>query len=53
MRWINGMVTWVHNRPKEYLLYQYGPNLSHTMVWDEKTQVYLKVKNHPYWNLVE
>ncbi len=49
----DGMVTWVPNQLEEYLHYKYGPNLSPTMVWDEKTQAYLKVKDHPYWKLIE
>jgi phosphorylcholine metabolism protein LicD len=49
----DGMVTWVPNQLEAYLHYEFGHNLSPTMVWDEKTQAYLKVKDHPYWKLVE
>lgn len=49
----DGIVTWVPNQLENYLHYEFGPNLSPTMVWDEKTQAYLKFKDHPYWKLVE
>jgi phosphorylcholine metabolism protein LicD len=49
----DGIVTWVPNQLEAYLHYEFGSNLSPTMVWDEKTQAYLKVKDHPYWKLVE
>ncbi len=49
----DGIVTWVPNQLEEYLHYKYGPNLSPTMIWDEKNQSYRKVKDHPYWNMVE
>jgi phosphorylcholine metabolism protein LicD len=49
----DGIETWAPHQMEEFLHYKYGANLSPTMVWDEKTETYRKVKDHPYWNMVE
>jgi phosphorylcholine metabolism protein LicD len=49
----DGITTWVPHQLEEYLHYKYGPNLSPTMIWNESTQSYRKVKDHSYWKLVE
>lgn len=49
----DGIPTWVPQKLEAYLKLKYGENLSPTMIWDEKTQSYKKVKDHPYWKIVE
>ncbi len=49
----DGIEVWVPNDLEKFLHYKYGENLSPTMIWDEASQSYLKVKNHPYWKLFE
>jgi phosphorylcholine metabolism protein LicD len=49
----DGIETWVPNNLEEFLHFKYGENLSPTMIWDETSQNYLKVKNHPYWKLFD
>lgn len=49
--YLDGIPTWVPNQIVPYLQSKYGENLSPTMVWDEASQSYLKVKDHPYWQL--
>jgi phosphorylcholine metabolism protein LicD len=49
----DGIETWAPQQMEEFLHYKYGANLSPTMVWDEKSGAYRKVKDHPYWNMVE
>jgi phosphorylcholine metabolism protein LicD len=49
--YFDGIEVWVPNDLEQFLHYKYGENLSPTMVWNEATQSYLKVKNHPYWQL--
>lgn len=47
----DGIKTWVPNQLEAFLHFKYGSNLTPTMVWDEATQSYRKVKDHPYWSL--
>ncbi|MBS0649209.1 MAG: LicD family protein [Verrucomicrobia bacterium] len=49
----DGIETWAPHQIEEFLHYKYGANLTPTMIWDEKSQTYRKVKDHPYWKLVE
>lgn len=47
----DGIDVWVPNDLKTFLHFKYGEDLSPTMIWDEASQSYLKVMNHPYWQL--
>ena len=47
----DGIQTWVPNQLEAFLHFKYGENLTPTMLWDEVTQSYRKVKDHPYWSL--
>jgi len=49
----DGIETWAPHHTEEFLHSKYGENLAPTMIWDEKSGAYRKVKDHPYWNLVE
>jgi phosphorylcholine metabolism protein LicD len=49
----DGMTLWVPHQLEAYLHYKYGENLDPTMIWDEQNQSYKKVKNHPYWKMVD
>jgi hypothetical protein len=49
----DGVATWVPNQIEKFLHSKYGTNLNPTMVWDEKTATYRKVKDHPYWKSLE
>lgn len=49
----DGVLSWVPNQIIPFLQSKYGENLDPTMIWDETTQSYLKVKGHPYWKLFE
>jgi len=44
---------WVPSDLETFLHFKYGEDLSPTMIWDETSQSYLKVMNHPYWQLYE
>lgn len=50
---LDGVSVWVPNQMETFLKAKYGENLEPTMVWNEESQGYLKVKNHPYWKLYE
>jgi len=49
----DGVLTWVPNQITTFLQSKYGENLDPTMVWEEASQSYHKVKDHPYWKLFE
>lgn len=48
----DGIDVWVPHNLEKFLHFKYGENLTPTMIWDEESQSYLKVKNHPYWHLL-
>lgn len=45
----DGLTVWVPHNTVRYLQCEYGENLDPVMVWDEETQQYIKVEDHPYW----
>lgn len=49
----DGIPTWVPNQIEQFLQMKYGENLSPVMIWDEPSQTYRKVKDHPYWTLFD
>ncbi len=49
----DGIDVWVPNDLETFLHFKYGEDLSPTMIWDEASESYLKVMNHPYWQLYE
>lgn len=49
----DGMTVWVPNHVVEFLNTKYGDNLDPSMVWNEESETYQKVENHPYWALLE
>lgn len=49
----DGIETWAPHQIEEFLHYKYGANLTPTMIWDEKSHTYRKVKDHPYWKLID
>ncbi|MBP7074179.1 MAG: LicD family protein [Rhabdochlamydiaceae bacterium] len=49
----DGIDVWVPHNLEEFLHQKYGENLSPVMIWDEASQTYLKVMNHPYWHLFD
>lgn len=50
---LDGVDTWVPNDIEAFLQLKYGNDLSPTMIWDENSQSYLKVKDHPYWKMAD
>lgn len=45
----DGIIVWTPNRVVEFLQSKYGENLDPTMLWDELSNTYVKVADHPYW----
>lgn len=45
----DGLVLWAPNNVVAFLQSKYGENLDPAKVWDEATQTYKKVENHPYY----
>jgi LicD family len=43
------LTLWAPGDVVTFLQSKYGDNLEPTMVWDEKSQTYHKVENHPYY----
>ncbi len=46
----DGLTVWAPNDVVTYLNSKYEGNLEPSNVWDEESQCYRKVKNHPYWS---
>ena len=45
----DGLTVWAPNNVEVFLQSKYGENLNPSMLWDEETHAYHKVKDHPYW----
>jgi phosphorylcholine metabolism protein LicD len=45
----DGLIVWAPNQVVEFLQTKYGENLDPSMLWDEKSDAYVKVLGHPYW----
>ncbi len=43
------LTVWAPNNVVAFLQSKYGENLDPVMVWDEESNCYLKVKDHPYY----
>jgi hypothetical protein len=44
------LTVWAPNHVVAFLQSKYGENLDPTMIWDEESQSYKKVENHPYYD---
>ncbi len=45
----DGLTVWAPNDTVTYLQSKFGENLEPSNIWDEKSQVYKKIMDHPYW----
>jgi hypothetical protein len=44
------LTVWAPNNVIAFLQSKYGENLDPSMVWDEESNTYQKVTNHPYYD---
>jgi len=45
----DGLTVWAPNNVEVFLKSKYGENLDPSMIWDEESHSYHKVKDHPFW----
>lgn len=45
----DGIDVWVPNQLEDYLKAKYGQNIGPARIWNQQTQQYDKVLDHPYW----